>query len=271
MVSEGRVAKRGAERPGAVVLLTDFGLEDHYVGVLHAVLAAEVGSLQRIDLSHAVAAGDVWAACYLLRCALPHLPTGAVVLAVVDPGVGTSRRPVAVRAGGRWLVTPDNGLASVAGPAEEGVVLEASRMGLGEPSAVFHGRDLFAPAAARLARGDDPAGLGRPLDLATLVPCPLPEPARGRTQIKGSVLHVDRFGNLISNIPAAWVPPGSVVRSGWARVTRRVRCYGEGTEGEPFVLEGSSGLLEIAVAGGSAAQLLDLEVGATVEVVLPSR
>lgn len=267
---EVAVTKKQTAAPGVVVLLTDFGLEDHYVGVLHAIVAAEAPELQRIDLTHAVPPGDVWTACHLLRCALPHLPERAVVLAVVDPGVGSDRRAVAVAVGERWLVAPDNGLAAATGPVGEGLVLDASHMGLPEPSAVFQGRDLFAPAAARLARGDDPVSLGVPFDAGSLVVCPLPDPERGSGMIRGTVLHVDRFGNLISNIPAHWVPEGAVVRSGWARVTRRVRCYEEGGEQEPIILAGSSGLLEIAVAKDSAARMLDLGLGDPIEVLLRS-
>ena len=236
-----------------LVLLTDFGLADHYAGVLHAVIEREAPGAVRIDLTHEIPPGDVWAACFTLRAAWPHLPEDAVVLAVVDPGVGTARRAVAAHAGGRWLVAPDNGLAAAAGPADRLVVLDAAAMGIPAPSATFHGRDLFAPAAARLARGDDPSALGRE-EAPTLAPVPLPEPVReaGGT-VRGAVLHVDRFGNVVTNVPAALVPPGAAVRCGRAVVTRRVRTYGEAPPGVPVMLEGSTGLLEIALDGEPAA------------------
>ncbi len=250
-----------------VVLLTDFGLSDHYAGVLHAVIEREAPGAPRIDLSHQVPPGDVWAASFELRCAWPHLPPEAVILAVVDPGVGTTRRAVAARISGRWLVAPDNGMAAAAGPIEQGVELDPGVMGLPEPSATFHGRDLFAPAAARLARGEAPETLGKPM-ASDLVPCPLPEPSRrddGR--IAGAVVHTDRFGNLVSNVPASWLPPSAEVRCGWVRVRRRVRTYGEGSPGEMVYLEGSCGLVEIALNGASAAERLALRRGDPVTVV----
>ena len=250
-----------------VVLLTDFGLQDHYVGVLHSVLHEIAAEAERIDLGHQVPAGDIWGACFRLRCAWQHLPENAVVLAVVDPGVGGERRAVAVRVGDRWIVAPDNGLAMAAGPVASVVVLEWRRMGLAEPSATFHGRDLFAPAAARLARGDDPEDLGRPLPPESLVPCPLPEPARSGTGLEGVVLHVDHFGNVVTNIPAAAVAPDVGLHFGAGEHAPRVRTYGDAPPGEVVVLEGSSGLLELAVNGGSAAERTGLERGDRITVV----
>jgi len=251
----------------AIVLLTDFGLNDHYVGVLHAVLLREAPGVQRIDLSHGVPPGDLWHASYLLRSAWAHLPADAVVLAVVDPGVGSDRRAVAVKTEERWLVAPDNGLAAAAGPPTSGVVLDHAQMGLGEPSATFHGRDLFAPAAARLARGEAPENLGDPLDPASLVSCPLPEPAADGNRLRGVVQHVDRFGNLVTNIPGSMATADCQLRAGWRRIAHRVRTYAEGRSGEAVCLVGSSGFLEISVPGGSAAELLTLDVGDPVELM----
>jgi S-adenosyl-L-methionine hydrolase (adenosine-forming) len=250
----------------AVALLTDFGLADHYVGVLHAVLEREAAGVRRIDLGHQVPPGDVWAGCFLLRCAWPSLPDDAVVLAVVDPGVGGDRRAAAVRVGGRWLVAPDNGLAAAVVAADEAVELDWRRMELPAPSATFHGRDLFAPAAARLARGNDPGTLGERVSPASLDPCPIPEPAAYDRGFRATVVHVDRFGNLITNLPAAAAPPGAVAWYGAPRPARRVRCYGDAASGEIVLLEGSSGLLELAVDRGSAAALTGLRRGDAVEI-----
>ena len=253
----------------AVALLTDFGLEDSYAGVLHAVLLRDAPGVQRIDLSHMVPPGNLWHASYLLRSAWEHLPADVVVLAVVDPGVGSERRAVAVRLGDRWLVAPDNGLPVAVGPPSEGVTLDAVRMGLPEPSATFHGRDLFAPAAARLARGVPSGDLGEPLDPGTLVSCPLPEPRVEGNRVQGVIQHVDRFGNLVTNIPAAMATAGCQLRAGWRRITHRVRTYAEGRSGEAVCLVGSSGFLEISVPGGSAAEQLTLETGDPVELLPP--
>lgn len=249
-----------------VVLLTDFGLEDHYVGVLRAVLHGLAAEAERIDLCHRVPAGDVWGACFRLRSAWPHLPKNAVVLAVVDPGVGKERRAVATSVGDRWIVAPDNGLPAAAGPVTSVVVLDWRRMGLPEPSATFHGRDLFAPAAGRLARGDDARELGAAVSAESLVPCPLPEPVRSDTGLEGAVLHIDRFGNVVTNISAAAVAADAGLRFSAGEHARRVRTYGDAPAGEVVVLEGSSGLLELAVNGGSAAESTGLKRGAKVSV-----
>jgi hypothetical protein len=241
-----------------VVLLTDFGNADHYLGVLHAVLEREAPGVVRIDLGHEVPAGDVWTASFLLRCAWPHLPAGCVVLAVVDPGVGGARRALAVRLGGRVVVGPDNGLVAAVGPADDAVELAAEAMRLPAPSPTFHGRDLFAPAAARLAAGAAPAALGRGVAPASLVPCPLPEPRRTAEGLEGVVLHVDRFGNLVSNLRPA--ERGAAIELGGRRL-RRVRTYAEAAPGELVVLEGSSGYLELAVNGASAAAATGLSRG----------
>jgi len=252
-----------------VALLTDFGDDDHYVGVLHSILVRDAPGLERIDLTHGVAAGNIWAASFFLRCAWPHLPATAVVLAVVDPGVGTGRRAVAVEVEGRWLVAPDNGLAAAVAPASRLVVLDPSTMALGCVSPTFHGRDIFAPAAARIACGLEPTTLGVEADPDGLAPCPLPDPQRDGSTVRGVVLHVDHFGNLISNIPASWAPAIGGMRAGWQHIARRVRTYSDAAPGEVVMLEGSSGLLELAVAGDSAATVLDLNIGDEVEIILP--
>ena len=250
----------------AICLLSDFGLEDHYVGAMHAVCERDAPGVPRLDLGHGVPAGDVWTGCFLVRSTWPHLPQAAVVLAVVDPGVGTSRRAVAVEVGGRWLVAPDNGLAAAVGPAQRVIGLDAVAMGLAVPSATFHGRDLFAPAAARLARGDDPERLGAALPSSSLVDCPLPEPTAARGRLHGVVLHVDRFGNVITNLPAEAATPGCALDCGSTRVRLQTATYSEAPTGRPVFMAGSSGLLELAVRDGSAADRLTLKRGD--EVVL---
>jgi S-adenosylmethionine hydrolase len=155
-----------------VALLTDFGLADHYVGVLHAVLEREAPGVRRIDLGHQVPPGDVWTACFLLRCAWPSLPGDAVVLAVVDPGVGRrsaagggSAGPMAGRAGQR---------SRCVGRRRGRAIESTGADGAAAPSATFHGHDLFAPAAARLARGRS-GTLGERVSPAGLEPCPIPD------------------------------------------------------------------------------------------------
>ncbi len=251
-----------------VVLLTDFGLGDHYAGVLHAVLERDAPGVTRIDLGHEVARGDVWQASYLLRCAWPHLPAQSVVLAVVDPGVGTERRAVAARVGGRVLVAPDNGLAGAVGPADEAVALDWRHMGVPEPSRTFHGRDLFAPAAARIARGEALAALGPATSPGGLAPCPLPSAQRQGDRWQMTILHVDRFGNLVTNLQAADVVEPAVVEWGSGRTCHRVGTFADAAPGDVVFLEGSSGLLELVVNRGSAAELTGLGRGDTIDVAV---
>jgi S-adenosylmethionine hydrolase len=247
-----------------VALLTDFGHADHYVGVLHAVIEREAPGAVRIDLGHGLQAGDIWDACFQLRCAWPHLPTDCVVIAVVDPGVGTGRRAVAVTVGTRLLVAPDNGIASAVSEASASVILDWRRMGLDQPSKTFHGRDLFAPAAARLACGADPRDLGEEIEINTLVACPLPDPVITSTTIDGVILHVDGFGNLVTNVRGEEVESSAMATWRAGRRSRRVATYGEAQPNEVVLIEGSAGYLELAVNCGSAAEATALERGDTV-------
>ena len=244
-----------------VALLTDFGHADHYVGVLHAVIEREAPGAVRIDLGHGLHAGDIWDACFQLRCAWPHLPSNCVVMAVVDPGVGTGRRAVAVTVGTRSLVAPDNGIASAIPEASAAVVLDWRRMHLDEPSKTFHGRDLFAPVAARLACGADSRDLGEEIGFNTLVACPLPEPVITSAEIDGVILHVDGFGNLVTNVRGEDVENSATATWRAGRSSRRVVTYGEARPDEVVLIEGSAGYLELAVNCGSAAEATALERG----------
>lgn len=249
-----------------LALLSDFGSDDHYAGVLHAVLVREAPAAARFDLTHQVPFGDVWAGSFLVRSAWPHLPERCVVLAVVDPGVGTRRRAVAARFGERFVVAPDNGLARAVGVPDEAVALDPARMGLPSPSPTFHGRDLFAPAAAALARGEPLDALGEPVAPEALEPCPLPEPVSTSVGWVTTVLWVDRFGNVVTNLPPSALGETPAVRLEAGRRLRRVETFGDAEEGEAVALVGSSDLLELAVNRGSAAQVLGLERGMRVHL-----
>jgi S-adenosylmethionine hydrolase len=247
-----------------VALLTDFGHDDHYVGVLHAVLEREAPGVTRIDLGHGVKPGDIWDACFQLRCAWPHLPDDCIVMTVVDPGVGTDRRAVALTIGSRSLVAPDNGVAAAVSGATAAVVLDWQRMGLEEPSKTFHARDLFAPAAARLVRGMDPLDFGDEIEVSSLVPCPLPDPVLSLSGLEGVIVHVDHFGNLVTNVRGSEVAPSATATWRAGRTSRRIGTYGEAQPEEVVLIEGSAGFLELAVNCGSAADATGLERGDTV-------
>ena len=249
-----------------VALLTDVGLSDHDVGVVHGVLEKHAPGVPRIDIDHLVPPGDIWEASFQLRCAWPHLPAGCVVMAVVDPGVGTDRRALALALGRRFLVAPDNGLAASLGPASDVVEIDWRSMGLAEPSRTFQGRDLFAPAAAWLARGEDLTQMGSEVDADILVSCPLPDPEPLTSGYQATVVSVDRFGNLATNLPGSSVD--GHVKAAWTsdEVARLVRTYGEAEGDEVVLLEGSAGFLELAVNGGSAAMATGLRRGDSVRI-----
>jgi hypothetical protein len=237
--------------------LTDFGDRDGFAGVMKGVILGICPSARLVDLTHAVEPGDVRGGALLLWAAVPYFPAETIHLAVVDPGVGGARDPLAIRAGGQTLVGPDNGLLW-AGAARlgtpEGRRIENPTYRLSHVSRTFHGRDLFAPAAAHLARGAPWESLGpvAPDPVRWEVPAARPGPAG----VFGEVLHVDRFGNAITNLTPDdvsglgerwWLEVGSVVVEG------PVTHYGAVAQGEPLVVLGSLGFYELAVNRGSAA------------------
>ncbi len=237
-----------------VTLLTDFGYRDSYVAEMKAVLISMVPSARLVDISHEVPPGNVLAAQYLLARSWMRFPCGSVHLAVVDPGVGTQRRAIAVRSGGHYFVGPDNGLFT---PVLDGAaVVELPIPETAAPT--FHGRDVFAPAAARLA-------LGTALeDLGTLLTDPvhlsLPEPVLEGDSVLGSVIYIDRFGTLVTNISRELSQGRSAVEIRGARVPIH-RTFADVEPGELVAFVGSGGTVEIAVRDGEAAAKLGAGIG----------
>lgn len=242
-----------------VTLLTDFGDAGPYVGSVKGVLLSRTRA-PVVDLTHAVPRHDVLFAAFYLASAAPYFPEGTVHCAVVDPGVGTERRGIAVRAGGQFLVGPDNGL--LVPVAEELGEVEVREIGLelGPVSPTFHGRDVFAPTAARLSEGLDFREVGREVEPET-AELFVHEETDG--WIRTRVAFVDRFGNVVTGIPAEalegeWF---EVEATGSRFEVRRVETYGEAEEGELALLEGSTGLTELAVNRGSGARATGAEPG----------
>lgn len=246
-----------------VVLLTDFGTADGYAAAMAGVIAAAAPDASVEHASHEIAPGDVFGAALALSRYALRYPPGTVHLVVVDPGVGTERRALAAEVDGRFFVAPDNGVltlvAGSAGPARFVHLPEPS-----QASATFHGRDVFAPAAARLAAGAALHDLGPPVDDPLRLPTA--DPSRHEEGIYGVVLHVDRFGNLITNVPESWLAGAGDVWMGFARVGPLRRTYGDVGDGEPLALVGSLGLLELSVRNGSAAERLSAGRGAPVYI-----
>ena len=253
-----------------ITLLTDFGSRDSYGGVLKGVIAGICPEAAVVDLTHEVPPQDIRAGAFHLLVACPYFPAGSVHLAVVDPGVGTDRRLIAVEAGGHFFVGPDNGLLrwSMEGLAADGwraVQLTEPRYWLAPASEVshtFHGRDIMAPVAAHLAAGVALERLGSPVGV--LAGAPLPRPVRDGDRLRGEILHVDHFGNAITNIRREHVSaPGGALRVdiGSHSVFGPVESYASAGVGEALVLWGSAGFLEVAVREGSAAAILDIRAG----------
>ncbi len=238
----------------AIVLFTDFGAADLYVGQVHGVLAREAPHTRVIDLLHDVPAFDVEAGAHLLAALAAEFAPGSVFMAVVDPGVGGPRQPVAVEASGCWFVGPDNGLLSVVGArAREAryhrIVWRPARL-----SASFHGRDLFAPVAARLAKGDNPATFLQPVP-ALEVRFPADDLAR--------VIYIDHYGNAMTGLRAQGVSHERRLRvAGYSLAHGRV--FSEVAPGIPFWYENCLGLVEVAMNRDSAKVMLGLSVGTRV-------
>jgi len=212
-----------------------------------------------VDLTHDIPAQDVRAGAWALREAAPHFPPGTVHVAVVDPGVGTARRPLALYSDGRWYVGPDNGLLSLAASsARSGVVLDNPAYHRAEVSATFHGRDIFAPTAAHLAGGVAPDALGHETD--QWIRLPLPEPSLQPDAARGQVIHVDRFGNLITNLSAGDLAPEHTWTVSWRgeEIGELRRTFGDVTPGDWVAYRGSSGQIEIGIRDGQAATAADL-------------
>jgi S-adenosylmethionine hydrolase len=257
---------------GTVTLLTDFGSASPYPGEMKAVLLARCRAAV-VDLTHEIPAHDVAAGAHVLAAAAVTFPTGTVHLAVVDPGVGTARRPLVVASGGHVFVGPDNGLLMVAAhrlghPAA--FIVDSGRFARRPLSPTFHGRDLFAPVAAALAAGLPPAQVGAPLPSPVELRASPAEREPGG--VRGQILYCDTFGNAITNIPGDWLRtlPGSLRlhRGADSTLVRRVTTYGEGSAGEVLVLVGSSGMTEIAVNAGRAADVLALAPGQRVALTV---
>jgi len=250
-----------------ITLTTDFGTGSPYVAAMKGVVLSIAPAATLVDLTHDVRPQDVRHGAIVLDDVARRFPPGTIHVAVVDPGVGTDRKIVAARIDGRLYVAPDNGLLSRLArrtPPSELRALTEPRYWLDPVSATFHGRDVMAPVAAHLSRGLDVEKLGPPLDCLVLLDWPEPVVAAGR--IEGEILDVDSFGNLTTNIDAgllADVPDRRQVRIQCAgREIEGIRStYGHGPEGAPIALVGSTGRLELAIVGGSAAATLGARVG----------
>jgi hypothetical protein len=255
-----------------VALLTDFGLRDHYVAAMKAVVLGLCPDVQLVDITHEVSPQDIVHAALSLRACYRDFPAGTIFLVVVDPGVGSARRVLAVETASVRFVFPDNGvLDPLLAEDPPRLVVEVTNEQYGRPrvSRTFEGRDRFAPAAGWLASGVEVRALGARAEWRPRLA--IPRPALHADRIEGEVIHVDRFGNLITNITRADLEAVARTRTprvivGTHQVAPLVSTYSEAKPGCALALVGSSETLEISLNGGSAAEALGLGRGAIVRV-----
>lgn len=254
-----------------ITLTTDFGTQDWFVGTMKGVIAGLAPEARIIDLTHEIPPGDIRAGAFALAAACGYFPKGTVHLVVVDPGVGSARRALAIQTRDYMFVGPDNGVLSWALRTKRVLAAHAitnSRLLLRPVSNTFHGRDVFSPVAARLSAGLAIGELGP--RLRSFARLTWPRPKVTNRAIRGEVIYVDRFGNAITNIDHANLraPRRRRLRvvAGGQDVGLILRYYGAAPPGQALAVVGSSGLLEVAVNGGSAAETLGLRVGEAVEV-----
>jgi S-adenosylmethionine hydrolase len=256
-----------------ITLTTDYGTNDHLVGVLKGVILRIAPNATVVDINHNVVPFDVLDGALTIAAAYRYFPARTVHLVVVDPGVGTARRPILVTADQFYFVAPDNGVLSLIYERESAVSVRhitAEHYFLNPISATFHGRDIFAPVAAWLAKTYQTEAMGE--EISDHVRFALPRPKAVGSTRKGLVLRVDTFGNLITNFTAEDLPQGAGadgkinLQVGGKRVEKLAQTFAQGAAGEPVAIVGSSGFVEIAVNKGHAARVLGVNRGA--EVVL---
>jgi hypothetical protein len=260
-----------------ITLTTDFGINDHFVGTMKGVILDITPEAQIVDISHAVQAFDVFDGALTISQAYSYFPTGTVHVVVVDPGVGTARRPILASSDGYHFVAPDNGVLSLVYAREERIHVRhiTSEHYFRQPlSNTFHARDVFGPVAAYLAKMVDTEKFGEEIDDYVRFSAPKPKPV-DENRMRGVVLKVDRFGNLITNITPQDAPmifeaePAAFkIIVGNREITDIRTTYAEGAPGEVFGILGSMGFLEIAANRGAAAQITGAAKGSDVNVIL---
>ncbi len=266
-----------------VAFLTDFGLRDGYVGVLKGVVLGIAPQAQLIDITHDIPPQDIATGAWVLGTSYRYFPLGTIYTCVVDPGVGSARRPIAVRTGNWLFVGPDNGLLSYVlaeQPIYEAVLLSNPAYHLPQVSATFQGRDLFAPVAAHLARGVVLGDLGTPLDPSSLSLLDLRRASRQEGRIQAHIVYTDHFGNLITNIPASLVPDlfncvalQLTFSSQKTIVTERRPFFAENSSQDelaarPFIYVDSADYVGVAIQNGSAAATLGVRVGDSITLLI---
>jgi S-adenosyl-L-methionine hydrolase (adenosine-forming) len=271
MTDTARDHGHDATSTARVTLLTDFGTADGYVAAMKGVIAALVPGCLVDDASHEIAPGDIAAGAWALGAYWRLYPSGTVHLAVVDPGVGSGRRALVIEADGRFLTGPDNGVFTHVLDTARAVRvhrIDNPAWMQDDVAVTFHGRDIFAPSAARLAQGVELESAG-PL-IVDPVRLPVVRAERRDDGVHGVIVHIDHYGNIITNVPDAWISADMVVHASGRDMPLR-RTYTDVSPGELLALIGSRGLLEISVRNGSAARRLSAATGQPVSVRFTQR
>lgn len=263
-----------------ITLTTDFGLTDHFVGVMKGVILSIHPDVELVDISHEVGSYDINEGALTLAQSYRYFPPGTIHLVVVDPGVGSARRPILATTPRYHFVAPDNGVLSGIYEREDAVEVRhvtADHYWLKPVSHTFHGRDIFAPVAAWLSKGVEPSNFGDVIN--DYIRIALPKPTRreesGKWRVEGAVLRIDKFGNVITNLTPEDAPelfreppPSFCIAINGHEVTTLRRSFADGHSSEVFAILGSSGYIEIGMNRGSAAQTLQAGRGAPVTVIL---
>ncbi|HEU0252672.1 MAG TPA: SAM-dependent chlorinase/fluorinase [Pyrinomonadaceae bacterium] len=261
----GRKGKSSPDLP-VITLLTDFGTADYFVGAVKGAILSVNPHAVIADITHEIPPQDIEAGAFTLLAAYPTFPAGTIHVAVVDPGVGSARRAIIVEAGKQFFVGPDNGIFSYIydrEPSQKIFHVTAEKYFRRPTSSTFHGRDVFAPVAAALSKGIKPEALGSPIsDEVRLRDSLTPGVARNG-DVQGRIIHIDRFGNCITNLTRESLGERSVLVVNGKRITTFREFY-DGAGKAPFAIWGSAGFLEISVNGGSAATALKVERGEAV-------
>jgi len=247
-----------------ITLITDFGTRDWFAGTMKGVILGIAPNVDIVDITHDIPPGDIKAGAFALFAAYRYFPENTIHISVVDPGVGSNRKPIAVKTRSYWFIAPDNGVLSYAlinEEIEEIRLIENEKLMLKSTGTTFHGRDIFAPVAAYIAQRIDSSTIGKKLN--QIITINFPQPCYYENEISGEILYIDRFGNAITNIKfknetdyynfQVFIDekPRAIVR----------RFYSEAAKGEAVAVPGSSGFIEIAVRDGNAAEVLNLKPG----------
>jgi S-adenosylmethionine hydrolase len=259
--------------PRIITLTTDFGLQDYYVSAMKAVILDIAPDVRLVDISHEIPSQDIMAGSWVIKNSAMLFPAGTIHVVVVDPGVGTDRDAIALKIEDQFFIGPDNGIFSILTEQKDyqAVRLSNTKYWGKQNSNTFHGRDIFAPVAAHLSKGVGLEALGEPIN--KLVTYRWAEPIADKDGLQGWVIHIDKFGNLITNLSAELIKNVIGKRSvkiyvGNTILDEIVTTFGSVLEGEPAAFIGSSGMLEIGINKGDARQMLGVQKGAQISLVL---